>query len=445
MGLLAKISRIYRSAKQMYQRSMKSSPKELYLRAEIKSQGLLSESPRDNLIIQGDNRAIIRSLIADDRFNQNINLIYVDPPFFSMADYDAVLQAGEKSFKHKAYKDSWSYGMSEYLKMLASRLLLMRELLSDDGVLCLHLDWHASHYARVLLDEIFGSENFVNEIIWNYKSGGSSNKRFSRKHDNILIYSKTKKFKFRPQKEKSYNRGFKPYRFKGVEEFHDDIGWYTMVNMKDVWNIDMVGRTSAERTGYATQKPEQLINRLIEAFTDEGDIVADFFCGSGTVGAAASKLDRRFVIADIGKLAIATSTARLFKENTSFTILDTRKPQASSLKSKVNISSDRDEISGIYDIKVELGGIKLNRAESKLDEEEIEKIKVLIDEDPLSLILAWSIDFDYDGSVHRPEVIEVSEDGRLQTSFCSFKMDKTAISINILDIFGNVEHKIYEV
>ena len=161
--------------------------------------------------------------------------------------------------------------------MLASRLLLMRELLSDDGVLCLHLDWHASHYARVLLDEIFGSENFVNEIIWNYKSGGSTNKRFSRKHDNILIYSRTKKFKFRPQKEKSYNRGFKPYRFKGVEEFQDDIGWYTMVNMKDVWSIDMVGRTSAERTGYATQKPKQLINRIIEAFTDEGDIVADVF------------------------------------------------------------------------------------------------------------------------------------------------------------------------
>ena len=98
MGLLAKISRIYRSAKQMYQRSMKSSPKELYLRAEIKSHGLLSESPSDNLIIQGDNRAIIRSLIADDRFNKKINLIYVDPPFFSMADYDAVLQA--LSIKH---------------------------------------------------------------------------------------------------------------------------------------------------------------------------------------------------------------------------------------------------------------------------------------------------------------------------------------------------------
>ena len=96
----------------------------------------------------------------------------------------------------------------------------------------------------------------------------------------------------------------------------------------------MVGRTSADATGYATQKPEQLINRIIEAFTDEGDIVADFFCGSGTVGAAASKLDRRFIIADIGKLAIATSTARLFKENASFTILDTKKPRTSSLKIK---------------------------------------------------------------------------------------------------------------
>lgn len=103
------------------------------------------------------------------------------------------------------------------------------------------------------MDEIFGEDNFVNEIIWHYKSGGSGKRHFSRKHDTILVYSKTKKYYFLPDKEKSYNRGFKPYRFKGVKEYKDDMGWYTMVTMKDVWNVDMVGRTSSERTGYATQ------------------------------------------------------------------------------------------------------------------------------------------------------------------------------------------------
>ena len=105
-------------------------------------------------------------------------------------------------------------------------------------------------------------KNFVNEIIWTYKSGGSSKKHFARKHDTILVYSKTDKYYLSLPKEKSYNRGLKPYRFKGVEEFQDETGWYTMVNMKDVWNIDMVGRTSAERTGYATQKPEALLSSL---------------------------------------------------------------------------------------------------------------------------------------------------------------------------------------
>ena len=125
------------------------------------------------------------------------------------------------------------------------------------------------------------------------------------------MYSKTAKYKFFIQKEKSYNRGLKPYRFKGVEEFQDEVGWYTMVNMKDVWSIDMVGRTSAERTGYATQKPEKLMERIIECSTEEGDLVGDFFCGSGSLGVSAAKLGRRFVMADTGNLAIEVAKKRL--------------------------------------------------------------------------------------------------------------------------------------
>lgn len=135
---------------------------------------------------------------------------------------------------------------SSYLEMIAVRLMLMKETLKPTGSIFVHLDWHAVHAVKLIMDEIFGEQNFINEIIWTYKSGGSANRHYSRKHDTILFYSRTRQYKFRLQKEKSYNRGLRPYRFKGVEEFQDDIGWYTMVNQKDVWNIDMVGPGAQE-------------------------------------------------------------------------------------------------------------------------------------------------------------------------------------------------------
>ena len=119
--------------------------------------------------------------------------------------------------------------------MLTIRLLMMKDLLAEKGSIWLHLDWHAVHYVKIIMDEIFGEENFINEIIWHYKSGGASKRRFARKHDTLLFYSKSKDYYFLAQKEKSYNRDYKPYRFKGVKEYRDEFGWYTMVNRKDVW------------------------------------------------------------------------------------------------------------------------------------------------------------------------------------------------------------------
>jgi len=151
-----------------------------------------------------------------------------------------------------------------------------------------------------------GGGDFRNEIIWCYKSGGASPKRrFSQKHDVILCYGKSgKKTLFNPQLEKSYNRDLKPYKFKGVKEYCDDIGWYTLVGMKDYWLIDMVGRTSKERLGYPTQKPEALLERIIKASSNEGDIILDPFCGCGTTIAVAEKLNRQFVGIDISSFAI---------------------------------------------------------------------------------------------------------------------------------------------
>ena len=269
----------------------------------------------ENTLYHGDNL----SLLTELRGREPVSLIYIDPPFFTGSDKDAVMNREGDLVRETAYKDSWET-LEDYLYAMTLRIMLMKDLLRDDGLFFLHVDWHAVHYMRLIMDEIFGSERFINEIIWQYKSGGSSKTRFARKHDNILMYSKTSKYRFFVQKEKSYNRGLKPYRFKGVEEFCDDVGWYTLVNMKDVWSIDMVGRTSGERTGYATQKPEKLMERIIESATVEGDLVADFFCGSGSLGVTAAKLGRRFIMADTGNLAMEVSRKRLDEENIAYTL-----------------------------------------------------------------------------------------------------------------------------
>ena len=281
----------------------------------------------DNILAFCDNASFMKYLTDERNLRGKVKLVYIDPPFFSKANYKATISISDdgKKVKHIAYEDIWEKGMEEYLRMIATRLLFIRDLLAEDGSIWVHLDWHSSHYVKILMDEIFGDQNFINEIIWQYKSGGSTKKHFARKHDNILVYGKSSKYYLRLPREKSYNRGLKSYKFKGVEEFCDDVGWYTLVNMKDVWNIDMVGRTSKERTGYATQKPEALIARIIEAASEEGDIVCDFFCGSGTSAAAAQKLGRKWICCDKSPVALATSIKRFSEEKMEFSLLQDEK------------------------------------------------------------------------------------------------------------------------
>lgn len=402
----------------------------------VNSQNLLPDNAMDNLLIHGDNKKIMALLAESEKYAGKINMIYIDPPFFSKSDYDAVLKAAGENIKHNAYNDRWSMGMSEYLKMLAARLYLMKELLADDGLIWLHLDWHATHYARLIMDEIFGEDNFVNEIIWQYKSGGSSKKHFSRKHDNILVYSKTKKYKFYPQEEKSYNRQLKPYRFKGVKEYKDDIGWYTMVNMKDVWNIDMVGRTSSERTGYATQKPEQLLKRIIAASTKEGDICADFFCGSGTLGKVAAEMGRNFIMCDSGRLAIETSLARLTRENASFAVYESKHAKKSNLKAKVKLNITEGSFADKKLAEVTIAGLRI-RDMGEIDDAELEKVWDIIEEKPLELISLWSVDFNYDGKIHKPQIIMMRDKGNIDSKCQQLVNDGDEISVKITDIFGH--------
>lgn len=393
---------------------------------------------KPNMLCRGDNKVLMRTLLEEYHMEGGIQMIYIDPPFYSKSNYDAVVKAGDENIKHMAYGDKWEKGLSEYLKMLAVRLYLMKDLLADDGLLWVHLDWHVVHYAKVILDEIFGEKHFVNEIIWNYKSGGTSKKHFARKHDTILVYAKGSKYKFYPLQEKSYNRQFKPYRFKGVKEYKDEMGWYTMVNMKDVWNIDMVGRTSAERTGYATQKPEQLLERIITSCTEEGDICADFFCGSGTLPAVASRMGRRFIACDMGSLAIESTIKRLAVQEESFHVFDLKPEGKSKIEVEVEIREEEIPSSDKRLLRLTLVSLKEKGLAKTVEKKSTDKVKQVLKEDSLQMVEGWSIDFNYTDGVHRPEVIFVRTKGTLQTSYEKIVNGRSPICVKIVDIFGNV-------
>ncbi|HQC82295.1 MAG TPA: site-specific DNA-methyltransferase, partial [Bacillota bacterium] len=235
MSLIMKLPQIMDESRKAFEEIMAASGAGRYVLKEYAGKGKMKDGFSENMLARGDNLHFMKFLIDEKDLLGKINLIYIDPPFFSKTHYGAEIKLRSDKVKNipimkqKAYKDTWEEGMEEYLRMLALRMMIIRELLSDEGCIWVHLDWHAVHYVKVLMDEIFGEKNFVNEVIWHYKSGGASKRRFARKHDTLLFYGKTEKYYFEPRKEKSYNREYKPYRFKGVKEYRDELGWYTMV------------------------------------------------------------------------------------------------------------------------------------------------------------------------------------------------------------------------
>ncbi len=379
-------------------------------------------NPESNTICLGDNLDYMVYLLKEKDMAGKIQLIYVDPPFFSSGKYQASLRLESKTLgnsslmKIQAYDDMWSKGMTQYLSMLTARLLAMKELLSDKGCIWIHLDWHGVYYAKVIMDQIFGENNFINEIVWTYKSGGSSKRSFAKKHDTLLVYGKSGKYKFNPLKEKSYNRGLKPYRFKGVEEFCDDVGWYTLVNMKDVWSIDMVGRTSSERTGYATQKPEKLMERIIASCTDEGDLCADFFAGSGTFGAVCRKMNRNWIMCDEGELSVAGQVHR-----------------AGSLDSEFVVEKAQNDVGGIVKYNVSGGLVRLLSYEGQLPQgldEYTEELGKYMNGDSLCMVKCWSAGTKDDNGVHEADKIFSDSWGIYETD------NKTELSVMGYDVFG---------
>ena len=282
-----------------------------------------------NQLIWGDNKLVMSSLLRE--FAGQVKLIYIDPPFDTGADFAYRVSVGDESveklpsiLEEHAYRDTWGRGRGSYLSMLYERLVLMHELLADDGSLFVHLDWHQGHYVKVMLDEIFGEGRFLNEIVWWYynKFQGNIN-RFASNHDVIFWYAKGESYTFHRQREarekpiQQIKRVWDKQK-KMIVNAKDPVTGKVLYEestertIDDVWRLSMLQPADKiENVRYQTQKPLTIAERVIAASTDPGDLVADFFCGSGTALVAAERLGRRWIGCDLGRFAIHTTRKRL--------------------------------------------------------------------------------------------------------------------------------------
>ena len=342
----------------------------------LRGDGMRDDSWR-NLLIWGDNKLVMSSLLKE--FAGHIKLVYIDPPFDTGTDFsfrvdvgDDILTKAPSILEEHAYRDTWRGGRSSYLAMMYVRIVLIHELLSDDGALYLHCAPNVSHYLKVVCDEIFGADRALAEIVWKRVSGHGDAKRWSPVHEVILCYTKSSNFVWNPPREALTDEyaegkyvnddgdGRGPYQLDNITSPNPrpnmtyewqgypspPKGWrYSLATMNeldaegrihkptdktkrprlkryleenegrlvdDVWtDIPPVNSQALERSGYDTQKPLALLDRIIETATNSGDLVADLFCGSGTTAVAAERLDRRWIACDLGRFAIHTTRKRL--------------------------------------------------------------------------------------------------------------------------------------
>jgi adenine-specific DNA-methyltransferase len=311
--------------------------------------------PKDwrNILIWGDNKLAMTALLKGDPelgippLAGKINLIYIDPPFFTGADFsfkvkldDSEVEKEPSVIEEKAYRDTWKGGISTYLDYMYERLVLMRELLADNGSIYVHLDWHVGHYVKVMMDEIFGYENFQREIIWNTASLNVAGFKIQaetwiRAHDLILFYTKSGNFTFNKQFiprgpdfiKKHYvhsdEKGVYRITRRGNKVYlHEDPGEPVTTVWNDILSFNYVAPAAQEGLSFDNQKPEALLKRIILASSNPGDLVADFFCGSGTTLAVAEKLGRRWIGCDLSKYAIQVTRKRLLDIHNSKDLTD---------------------------------------------------------------------------------------------------------------------------
>ena len=380
-----------------------------------------------NRLIQADNLGVMSALLAD--LEGQIDMIYVDPPFLTGKAYRARIGRGEDSRQPetwktiKGYSDTWQDG-GQYLNMLYPRLLLMHRLLSPNGSLYLHLDWHASAYARVLLDEIFGPDRLLNEIIWTYHGPSPIRSAFNRKHDTILLYSKSREYTFNVDQVRV------PYNHSTVKTFasSEKAGFGKQPDLErgkvpeDWWYFPVVARLHNERTGYPTQKPEALVERMIKASSNPGDLVADFFSGSGTTAVVAERLNRRWIVCDPAPLAALTTYRRLRLENVTTSIaweVESNHPPQSDLQLDVRLERSQERVSCSLEAVAMADGSKLRFPDD---------------------IVLWEIDQEPFGPCFHSELcfargFQVDEIP-LQTTLPAMSNEETTLRVRAFDAYG---------
>ncbi len=285
-----------------------------------------------NRLIWGDKKYVLPSLLPE--FAGKVNLIYIDPPFATGSDFSftTTIPESEESFtkypnmiETKAYRDTWGKGLDSYLQWFYETVVILRELLAENGSIYIHCDWRVDSTIRLILDEVFGSQYYGNEIIWHYQSGGRQENRYSKKHDTIFLYNRSNSWIFNADRigeargtAKRNNmkrevdeegRIFFSIKSAGkIYKYYED----EKLTPPDVWiDISHIQQKDPQRVGYPTQKPEALLERIITASSNEGDLILDCFCGSGTTAAVAEKLGRRWITCDLGRFAIHTARKRL--------------------------------------------------------------------------------------------------------------------------------------
>jgi site-specific DNA-methyltransferase (adenine-specific) len=265
----------------------------------------------------GDNFHVLGSLL--ERYKGKVQLIYLDPPFDSHANYNRIVRLRGRNIKNKVriqqYNDHWNH--SQYLQFMYERLILLREFLSENGSIYLHADWHRIHHLRMLMDEIFGPEKLLNEIIWHHDFGGRSPHFLARKHDNILLYRKGDQWTFNIETlpDLPYKGNLHKYRGTPKKGKKPTAVWHDIQPQDFVWDLAYENKMSKQNTGYPTQKPTTLLERIIALSSNQGDLILDPFLGSGSTAVAAAAAKRHFIGIDDNWDAIHTTRTRILHQN----------------------------------------------------------------------------------------------------------------------------------
>jgi site-specific DNA-methyltransferase (adenine-specific)/adenine-specific DNA-methyltransferase len=427
-----------------------------------------------NKLFWGDNLQVLSHLLKE--YRGKIDLIYIDPPFDSKADYiKKVKVKGEKMegqqkslLEEKQYTDIWEN--DEYLQFMYERLQILKELMSENANIYIHLDYRRVSELRLIMDEIFGKENFLNEISWYYRRWNIEGRIFARNHDNILLYAKNlKKYTFNqlfiPKSEKSSAQGKAWKSVIGDDGIRRSIQTDEPtkgVPMPDAWEISMINPVGNERVDYPTQKPEALLERIINASSNPGDLVLDCFCGSGTTLGVAQKLGRRWIGCDINLGAIQTTTKRLnqivedqkqqklteeFKGLRSFKVYNVN--DYDIFKNEVESKEIIMEIYGVEPIKQSyFDGVlddnlvkvmPLNRVLNKLDiENVIKEIERSIDQ------FTGKTTSSQDEETYEQEVIVIASGVELDALEYLRKENKTGVKVEVRDIQADKKNLIFK-